>query len=336
VSARPGRGTAGAGDGRRGPARTEARASSEAPVGPEPPEAATAAGPGPAEASGGCLYIVGTPIGNLSDVTLRALETLRSVAVVAAEDTRMTRRLFARHGISTPLTPFHARNAAARLPELLRRLRRGEHVAVVTDAGTPAVSDPGEELVAAWASEGGRVVPVPGPSAALAAVSATGIAGPRWGFEGFLPRSGRGRRARLERLAADERGAVIFEAPARLAATLSDLVRVCGADRTAAVCRELTKVHESIVRGSLSELEVAARAGTIPARGEVTLVLGATIAPRGAGGRAAPVADVERAARDRVADLIAAGVAAGDAARRVSAETGIPRRRLYPVDAGRP
>jgi 16S rRNA (cytidine1402-2'-O)-methyltransferase len=281
----------------------------------------------------GVLYVVATPIGNLADVTLRALETLRSVALVAAEDTRMTRRLFARHGITTALTPFHARNASGRLPDLLARLRTGEDLALVTDAGTPSVSDPGEELVAAWAAEGGRIVPVPGPSAALAAVSATGIAGPRWSFEGFLPRAGRARRERLERLAGDERGAVIFEAPTRLAATLADLSVACGPDRPGAVCRELTKVHESITRGALATLVTAARAGDIPARGEVTIVLGATARPGHRTARAA--APTEEAARARVAVLVAEGLAAGEAARRVAAETGLPRRRLYPAERGR-
>ena len=202
-------------------------------------------------ADGGTLYVVATPIGNLGDVTLRALEILRSVPLVAAEDTRVTARLLARHEIRVRTTSFHARNAAARLPELVAHLRGGEDLAIVTDAGTPGVSDPGEELVAAWAAEGGRVVPIPGASAVLAAVAASGVAGPRWTFEGFLPRSGRDRRERLARIAADERGAVVYEAPSRVAATLADLAAACGADRPAAICRELTKLHEEIVRGSL-------------------------------------------------------------------------------------
>ena len=284
--------------------------------------------------SGGTLFVVATPIGNLRDVTLRALEILGDVPLVAAEDTRLTRRLFARHGISTPLMSFHARNARARLPDLLGRLRSGDDIALVTDAGTPSVSDPGEDLVGAWAAEGGTVVPVPGASAMLAAISATGIAGPRWSFEGFLPRSGRERRERLERLAADPRGAVLFEAPGRLAGTLADLARTCGADRPAAVCRELTKVHESIVRGEIAALAAAAADGSIPARGEVTIVIGATAvqarSPRARAGAVAAAGHVtEDEARARVTALIASGVAAGDAARRVAADTGIPRRRLY-------
>ena len=284
--------------------------------------------------TGGTLYVVATPIGNLGDVTLRSLEVLRAVGVVAAEDTRLTRRLFARHGIATPLTSFHARNARARLPDLLGRLRGGQDVALVTDAGTPSVSDPGEELVAAWAAEGGTVVPIPGASAALAAISATGIAGPRWSFEGFLPRSGRERRERLERLAADPRGAVLFEAPGRLAATLEDLARTCGTERPGAVCRELTKLHESITRGSLGGLAEAASDGTIPARGEVTIVVGASGGASAGRLPADPRQVTEEEGRARVSALVASGVAAGAAARRVALETGIPRRRLYVT--GRP
>ncbi len=286
------------------------------------------AGGGP----GGALFIVATPIGNLGDVTLRALDVLRSAPLVAAEDTRLTRRLFARHGIASPLTSFHARNARARASELLAHLRSGQDLALVTDAGTPGVSDPGEELVAAWAGEGGRVVPIPGASAALAAVAAAGVAGPRWTFEGFLPRSGRERRERLGRIAADERGTVLFEAPGRTAATLADLATACGPDRPGAVCRELTKLHETIERGSLGELASAAADGRIPARGEVTIVVGRAAPGRASrGGRPdeAPAGDRESAARARVEALVAAGAPRGDAARRVAAETGIPRRRLY-------
>ena len=143
---------------------------------------------------GGTLYVVATPIGNLGDVTLRALEVLRTVPLIAAEDTRLSRRLLARYEIGTRAISYHARSWPARLDELLVHLRGGADLALVTDAGTPAVSDPGGELVAAWAAEGGTVVPIPGASSVLAAVAASAIAGPRWGFEGFLPRSGRERK----------------------------------------------------------------------------------------------------------------------------------------------
>jgi 16S rRNA (cytidine1402-2'-O)-methyltransferase len=212
------------------------------------------------------------------------------------------------------------------MPELLVHLRGGADLALVTDAGTPSVSDPGEELVAAWAAEGGTVVAVPGASAVLAAIAGTGIAGPRWSFEGFLPRSGRERRERLARLAGDERGAVLFEAPGRLAGTLRDLAAACGPDRPGAVCRELTKLHETIVRGSLADLAELAERGVIPARGEATIVVGWWQA---ANGKAAAAGDRLPGARERVEALVASGVARGEAARRVAAETGIPRRRLY-------
>jgi 16S rRNA (cytidine1402-2'-O)-methyltransferase len=218
------------------------------------------------------------------------------------------------------LVSYHARSGPGRERELLDHLRGGGDLALVTDAGTPAVSDPGEGLVAAWAAEDGRVVPIPGPSAVLAAVSASGVAGPRWAFEGFLPRSGRERRERLARIAADDRGCVLFEAPGRAAATLRDLAAACGGERPAAVCRELTKLHEEIVRGSLAELATA----DIAARGEFVIVVGPGIMPRVAADLEAALAGVEQ--------LVAAGVARGEAARRVAAETGLPRRSLYGFD----
>ena len=291
---------------------------------------------------GGLLYVVATPIGNLADVTLRALDVLRTVPLIAAEDTRHTHRLLERHGIATRMTSYHARSGPSRLAALLDHLRGGADLALVTDAGTPTVSDPGGELVAAWSAEGGRVVPVPGASAVLAAVAATGIAGPRWSFEGFLPRSGRERRERLARIAADERGTVVYEAPGRVASTLRDLAAACGADRPGAAARELTKLHESIVSGSLGELARGAASdtgepGAIRARGEFVLVVGAwSGAQTGmAAGSASPVPADLRAARARVDALVADGIARGEAARRVAAETGLPRRELYGGDPAR-
>ena len=274
---------------------------------------------------GGTLFVVATPIGNLSDVTFRVIEVLGSVPLIAAEDTRLTKRLLARHGIAGRLTSFHARSGPARLASLLEHLRGGQDLAVVTDAGTPGVSDPGAELVAAWAGEGGRVVPIPGPSAVLAAVSATGIAGPRWTFEGFLPRSGRDRRDRLASIAADPRGTILFEAPGRVARTLRDLAAACGDERRAAVARELTKVHEQVVTGSLPDLAAALAGGTSPARGEFVLVVGMGEA-RGAAVDTEDAVVMGLAAVER---LVGEGVARGEAARRIAAETGVPRRRLY-------
>jgi len=283
--------------------------------------------------------VVATPIGNLADVTLRALEVLAAVPLVAAEDTRLTRRLFDRHGVRTRLISYHANSAPTRTASLLSHLRGGHDLALVTDAGTPGISDPGEALAAAWAREGGTVVPIPGPSAVTAAAMASGVVGPRWSFDGFLPRSRGERQARLARIAADERATILFEAPTRVAATLLDLAGACGPDRPAAVCRELTKLHEQIVRGSLGELVEAVRTGRVPARGEFVLVVGALDAT----GPGASAKTVSRAggepelaveeARTAVKRLVAEGVARGEAARRVARATGLPRRRLY-LDRG--
>jgi 16S rRNA (cytidine1402-2'-O)-methyltransferase len=278
----------------------------------------------------GRLFVVATPIGNLSDITLRALEVLRDVPLIAAEDTRLTRRLLDRHGIATRAISYHARSGPRRQAELLERLRGGADLALVTDAGTPSVSDPGEDLVAAWAMEGGSIVPIPGASAVTAIVAASGIAGPRWAFEGFLPRSGRDRRERLARIGADDRGNVIYEAPNRVVATLRDLAAACGADRPAAVGRELTKIHEEIVRGTLGQLADRARSGELTLRGEFAIVVGSR--PERSTRDAAVDAD-PAAARAEVDRLVSSGMPRGEAARTVAAATGIPRRTLYAATA---
>ena len=293
--------------------------------------------PEPADGVGpGVLYVVSTPIGHLGDITLRALEVLRTVPLIAAEDTRHTKRLLDRYDIATRMTSYHARSGPSRLETLLRHLRGGADLAVVTDAGTPGVSDPGGELVVAWAGEGGRVVPIPGASAVLAAVVASGVAGPRWAFEGFLPRTGRERRERIARIAADDRGTVIYEAPNRVAATLRDLAAACGPDRPGAVCRELTKVHETVSRGALGDLAALAETADIPSRGEFVLVVGVRLGALVASPDAGEAEDVAlETARAEVEAMVVAGVARGDAARRVAAATGIPRRRLYGYDEPR-
>jgi 16S rRNA (cytidine1402-2'-O)-methyltransferase len=283
----------------------------------------------PLDRTGGTLYVVATPIGNLGDVTFRAVETLRAVPLIAAEDTRLTRRLLARYEIETRMTSYHAQSGPSKAEALLEHLRSGADLALVTDAGTPVVSDPGGELIAAWAAVGGTVVPIPGASAVLAAIVASGVAGPHWTFEGFLPRSGRERRERIERIAADERAAVIFEAPGRIPATLEDLATACVDDRPAAVCRELTKRHESIVRGGLGDLAADARSGAIPLRGEFVIVVGAGSAARGGPADAISGADQLKIARAEVERLVLAGSARGAAARSVATATGLPRRALY-------
>jgi 16S rRNA (cytidine1402-2'-O)-methyltransferase len=272
------------------------------------------------EPRGGTLYVVATPIGNMGDITLRAIEVLRGVPLVAAEDTRLARRLWSRHAIDTRLVSYHAQSPPRRREQLLAHLGAGNDLAVTTDAGTPLVSDPGAELVAAWAGQGGRVVPIPGASATLAALVASGITSPHWAFEGFLPRRGKERRARLARVAADERTTVLFEAPGRTAATLADLAAACGVDRPAALCRELTKLHEEVWRGSLGKL--AERAAHEEVRGEVTIVVAGAVAEPSA----APSLVAARAEVDR---LVAAGLTRSAAAREVAQRTGLPRRELF-------
>jgi 16S rRNA (cytidine1402-2'-O)-methyltransferase len=269
----------------------------------------------------GTLYVVSTPIGNLGDVTLRAIEILRAVPLVAAEDTRLTRRLWARHGIHTRLISYHARSAPARLEQLLGHLAGGADLALVTDAGTPLVSDPGADLVSEWSARGGRVVPIPGASAVLAALVASGLPSARWAFEGFLPRRGSERRAVLERICSEERTTVLFEAPGRAAATLADLAAACGPERPAALCRELTKLHEDTWRGSLGQL--AERASTETVRGEVTMVV--------AGGESngtRPSMDIA-SARAEVDRLVGEGMSRSSAAREVAHRTALPRRDLF-------
>ncbi|MEK6720317.1 MAG: 16S rRNA (cytidine(1402)-2'-O)-methyltransferase [Chloroflexota bacterium] len=284
----------------------------------------------PTEAVRGRLYVVATPIGNLGDVTLRALEVLAAVPLIAAEDTRHSRRLLDRHGLTTRMVSFHAGSGPARREQLLDHLRAGSDLAMITDAGTPGVSDPGDDLVRAWAAEDGVVVPIPGASAVLAAVAASGIAGPRWAFEGFLPRSGRDRRERLARIGADDRATVLFEAPGRVAATLADLAAACADGRPGAACRELTKIHETVERGSLGELAARARDGAIPPRGEFVLIVGLAARSLNAASDAGQETDERlRIARAEVDRLIATGAGRAEAARTVAAATGLPRRALY-------
>jgi 16S rRNA (cytidine1402-2'-O)-methyltransferase len=284
-------------------------------------------------AGGGRLYVVATPIGNLGDVTFRAIEVLKTVPLVAAEDTRLTRRLFARYEIATSLVSYHAQSSRGRETELLEHLRSGRDLAIVTDAGTPLVSDPGSELTSAWAAEGGAVVPIPGASAVLAALVASGLPAAHWTFEGFLPRGGKERKVRLARIAADERACVIYEAPSRVPATLADLASAAGGERRVAVCRELTKMHEEVVRGPLGELSARAAGGGLMLRGEFVLVLESMTADDAAARQLAEdgPASMEDA-RAEVARLVAGGVKRSEAARRVSAATGLDRQELYRPD----
>jgi 16S rRNA (cytidine1402-2'-O)-methyltransferase len=221
----------------------------------------------------GRLQVIATPIGNLADLSERAREALAQADVIAAEDTRHTGALLTALGLATPLLSLHEHNESRRVPGLLARLAQGERVALVSDAGTPLLSDPGYELVRAAIAAGFEVSAIPGPSAITAALAIAGLPTDRFCFEGFLPARERERRAALEALAHERRTLVFFEAPHRIVAALADIAAVLGPERSAVVARELTKAHETIYRGTLSEL--AARAATEAnfARGEITLVV---------------------------------------------------------------
>jgi 16S rRNA (cytidine1402-2'-O)-methyltransferase len=262
----------------------------------------------------GTLYVVATPIGNLEDITVRALRVLREVAVIAAEDTRTTRVLLQRHGIDARLTPFTEHNASRALPRLLSALEGGD-VAVVSEAGTPAISDPGYDLVRAAIDAGHMVTAVPGPSAVLAALVASGIPAREFTYLGFLPHGRGERRKTLAAAAAEPRTVLFFESPHRLRATLED-VREAFGDRPLAVCREMTKLFEEVFRGSAG----AALDHFTSPRGEFTIVL-APPAP-------SPPPD-EAAAIDELRQLKRSGLRAAEASAAVARRTGVPRRRLY-------
>lgn len=217
----------------------------------------------------GTLYIVATPIGNLSDITFRAIEVLKNVSLIAAEDTRVTHKLLSRYEITTPMISYREQNAARTVPDVITRLQTGQDVAVVSDAGTPSISDPGSDLVRAAVDVGISVSPIPGPSALSAAVSASALDGEGVRFVGFLPRKGKSRNERICTIAQDRSCSVIYESPHRLHQTLLDLHKECG-NRMAVVFRELTKLHEEIKKGTLQELATAFQGNV---RGEVTLMV---------------------------------------------------------------
>jgi 16S rRNA (cytidine1402-2'-O)-methyltransferase len=270
----------------------------------------------------GTLHLVATPIGNLEDVTLRALRVLREADLVLAEDTRRTRILLDRHGIAARPRSLHAHNEAAREREVLAALAAGHDVALVSDAGTPLVSDPGERLVAAALAAGHRVEAVPGASAVLAALTASGLGSARFAFLGFLPRRAGERDALLRGWRGRPETLVLFESPRRVAATLRALAAALG-DRRAAVARELTKLHEEIARGSLGELAERFAAG---ARGEITIVVGGAEADRAA--REGPAASGE-ALQQRIEALAARGLRAKEIAAALAAQSDRPKRELY-------
>lgn len=268
------------------------------------------------------LFVVATPLGNLQDLTARAAEVLRSVDVVAAEDTRRSGVLLAHVGASPRLLSFHAHSPPRRIDALLAVLDEQRDVALVSDAGTPLISDPGAELVRAVRAAGHEVVPIPGPSAVAAALSAAGLGGDRYLFLGFVPRKGPERRRLLERAATEAWPVVFFEAPARVGTLLADLAELAGPDRSAVVARELTKIHEEIRTGTTGTL-AEAYADTEP-RGEVTVILGG--APEAAS--TAPDLAISRA---RAEELLASGLSRKDTAARLGSELGLGRNEAYRI-----
>jgi 16S rRNA (cytidine1402-2'-O)-methyltransferase len=265
----------------------------------------------------GTLFVVSTPIGNMGDFSFRAIETLKSVALVLAEDTRHSRHLLDRYEIRTPLASYHEHNEAKATPGLIERLRAGESLALVSDAGTPLLSDPGARLVRAAADAGITVRPIPGASALLAALVASALDVDRFTFFGFLPRTGGDRRRVLDEIVAIRHTVVLYESPNRLAATLGELEERGNGARPAVVAREMTKQYEEVRRGTVSQLR--AYYEDRPPRGEIVLVIGA-----------APVEAVSEAlVRERVHALRASGMSARDVAAAVAEELGVSKKVAY-------
>lgn len=273
----------------------------------------------------GTLYVLATPLGNLGDLSARAAEVLRGVDVVASEDTRRTGNLLAHLGIRPKVVSFHAHSGPRRLETLLQILADERDVALVTDAGTPGISDPGAELVAAARASGSRIVPVPGASAVATALSVTGLPADRYLFLGFIPRKGAERARLLQRAVQEEWSVVLFEAPGRLVDLLRDLAELAGGERRAVVARELTKLHEEVRSGSLAEL--GEHYSSIEPRGEITVVLAGTGTPP-------EPPDRSEEARARALALLAGGATRREATRRLIAELGLPRNEAYRLVTG--
>ena len=278
----------------------------------------------------GTLYLVATPIGNLEDITLRALRTLKEVTLIAAEDTRTARNLLRHFGITTQITSYFEHNKLAKLDRILDALERGD-VAVISEAGMPGLSDPGYELVRAALARGIRVVPIPGANALTAALVASGLPTDQFAYLGFLPRQASARRKLLESVADEPRTLVAYEAPHRLRASLDDLAGIVG-DRAICVARELTKVYEEFFRGSVSDARKRF-AETAP-RGEFTLVI-AGADPKGLSNPSGLEKWDEARVREAVCDLIAAGMPRTDAVKRVARESGRDRREVYQLAISR-
>jgi 16S rRNA (cytidine1402-2'-O)-methyltransferase len=277
--------------------------------------------------------VVATPIGNLGDLSARARDTLGACALIAAEDTRHTGSLLKHAGVSTPMVSLHDHNEGQRAPTIVARLRQGDCVALVSDAGTPAISDPGYDLVRMAAEAGVEVVSIPGPCAAIAALAIAGLPTDRFCFEGFLPARGGGRRTRLAQLAAEPRTLVFYESPHRIVDTLEDCAAACGAARPAVMAREITKLHESTYRGTLGDLCARAAADADMARGEIVLLVGGAPVAENRDGN-----DGHGGALDRVLGLLLAELplkqAAGLAAKIVGARDNEAYKRALALKAG--
>jgi 16S rRNA (cytidine1402-2'-O)-methyltransferase len=268
-------------------------------------------------AAKGVLYIVATPIGNLSDITYRAVETLRSAGLIACEDTRQTRKLLDHYGVKVRVTSYHEHNEAARTGDILQALEQGLDVALVSDAGTPLISDPGFRVVQAAAQAGIQVVPIPGPSAALAALSASGLPTDSFRFCGFMPRKSGERRRLLESLRGAEETIVLYEAPHRIVETLRDVEEVLG-DPPVVVARELTKIHEEMLRAPASKARAALeKRDTV--KGEITLLIGKSAH--------APASD--EPLEDAVRRQEEAGLTRMEAIKAAARERGLPKREVY-------
>ncbi len=266
----------------------------------------------------GVLYIVSTPIGNLDDVTFRAVEVLKRVGLIAAEDTRTTRKLLQRYEIHVPVLSYYEANRKQRIPVLLERLQESD-VALVSDAGTPGVRDPGQDLIQAAADAGVSVVPIPGPSAVTAAIAISGLSADEFTFLGFLPSRAVDRRRALENIARETRTLVVFEAPHRIRASLEDMAAILGADRAVVACRELTKLFEEVYRGTISE----AKAHFAQPRGEFTLVI------EGASVEGASEAHDNQELLDDLRQLKASRIPVREAMAWMARHYGLARRDVY-------
>ena len=274
----------------------------------------------------GTLYLVPTPIGNLGDISRRIADTLGAVDFIAAEDTRISIKLLNHLGIKKPMVSYYRHNSETAGEAVLGRLLAGESCALVTDAGTPAISDPGEELVALCAEEGVPVIPIPGPCAMVCALACSGLPTGRFTFEGFLPMNKKNRRAHLESLRGEQRTMIFYEAPHKLAATLRDLRETFGPERRISLCRELTKLHEEVRRSTLGEAE--SHYAENPPKGEFVLVVEGGCPPEEDGMTLEEAVELAAAYR-------AEGLSLKDAVRRAAEETGFSKNTLYDLSLGR-